>query len=86
MPEAKVVTDRQIRNIETARQTVRNILASDTCETINGTGFGLVQASGEYLDFYRKTRDKETLFRRQLMRPSALKAQAIQLVKEVATV
>jgi phage/plasmid-like protein (TIGR03299 family) len=81
-PEA-LVSDRVAKNVETARQAVRDILAGPTTETIRGTAFGLVQAAGEYLDHYRRARSADSHYARQLLRPEPLKTQAVELVREL---
>jgi phage/plasmid-like protein (TIGR03299 family) len=56
MPPQGLVTDRVARNVEEARQALRLIFESKTTEQVAGTGYGLVQAAGEYLDHVRKAR------------------------------
>jgi len=86
MPSASLVSDRVARNVETARQAVRDILNSETTETINGTAFGLVQAAGQYLDHYRATRTDDSHYARQLLRPEKLKSTAVKLVRDLVAV
>jgi phage/plasmid-like protein (TIGR03299 family) len=83
-PPATMITDRVARNIEEARQAVRGILASVTCEGTEGTAYGLVQAAGEYLDHVRRARSWETRLGRTLIRPEPLKHRAMALALEVA--
>lgn len=75
-----------MRHIEEARLTVQAILDSDTCEGIRGTGFGLVQAAGEYLDHYRGYRNADTYMGRQLLRPEKRKQEAVKIVRELVGV
>lgn len=82
-PPDGLTTDRVVGNIEQARQAVRNILASPTCEGIADTAYGLVQAAGEYLDHVRKAKSWETRLGRTLINPEPLKAKALGLVREV---
>jgi phage/plasmid-like protein (TIGR03299 family) len=84
MPPTGLVTDRVVRNVETARTALRDILASPTTEAVADTGYGLVQAAGEYLDHVRRARSWETKLGRTLMRPEPLKAKALTLVRELA--
>lgn len=81
--EQLAVSDRVIANIEEARQAVRLILASPTCETIRGTAFGLVQGATEYLDHVRGYRSKDTYMGRQLLRPERRKTEAVRLVTSI---
>jgi Domain of unknown function (DUF932) len=60
MPPQGLVTDRVARNVEEARQTLRLIFESKTTQQVAGTGYGLVQAAGEYLDHVRTARSWET--------------------------
>jgi phage/plasmid-like protein (TIGR03299 family) len=83
-PPDGLVTDRVARNIEDARQAIRAILASPTAEPVAGTGYGLVQAAGEYLDHVRRARTWETRLGRTLIRPEPLKAKALALVREIS--
>jgi phage/plasmid-like protein (TIGR03299 family) len=85
MPPTGLVTDRVVGNVETARQALRNILASPTAQGIADTSYGLVQAAGEYLDHVRAARSWETRLGRTLLRPEPLKARALQLVREITT-
>lgn len=86
MPPAGLVTDRVVTNVEEARQALRDILASPTTEPIAHTGYGLVQAAGEYLDHVRRSRSWETKLNRTLIRPEPMKARALKLVREIVRV
>jgi phage/plasmid-like protein (TIGR03299 family) len=83
MPPEGLVTDRVARNVEEARQALRLIFESKTTEQVAGTGYGLVQAAGEYLDHVRNARSWETRLNRTLIRPEPLKHRALSLVREV---
>lgn len=85
MPPDGLVTDRVVRNVEDARKALRAILASETTAPVAHTGYGLVQAAGEYLDHVRRARSWETKLGRTLMRPEPLKAKALTLVRSIAS-
>lgn len=85
LPEG-LVSKRVQTNVETARETMRTILASPTADGIGGSAFGLVQAAGEYLDHYRAYRSMDSYYTRQLLRPEPLKARAVGIVRELASV
>lgn len=86
-PEAGVVSDRVLANVEKGREIFRSLyFDSPTTEGIRGTGYGLVQAAGEYLDHARGFRNSDTYLGRTLLRPEPLKAKAVKLVREVAKV
>lgn len=82
-PPESLISDRVARNIDTARQTVRSILASQTTVQVAHTGYGLVQAAGEYLDHLRSYRSADTYLNRTLLRPEPLKHKALALVREI---
>jgi phage/plasmid-like protein (TIGR03299 family) len=85
MPPQGLVTDRVARNVEEARQALRLIFESKTTEQVAGTGYGLVQAAGEYLDHVRNARSWETRLNRTLIRPEPLKHRALSLIREVVS-
>jgi phage/plasmid-like protein (TIGR03299 family) len=85
MPPQGLITDRVARNVEEARQALRLIFESKTTEQVAGTGYGLVQAAGEYLDHVRTARSWETRLNRTLIRPEPLKHRALSLVREITT-
>ena len=85
MPPQGLITDRVARNVEEARQALRLIFESTTTEQVAGTGYGLVQAAGEYLDHVRTARSWETRLNRTLIRPEPLKHRALSLVREITT-
>lgn len=84
-PPAGMASNRVLANVETSRDSLRKILASDTIEGagIGGTAYGLVQAAGEYLDHARKARSWETKLNRTLLQPEPLKAKALSIVREL---
>jgi phage/plasmid-like protein (TIGR03299 family) len=85
MPPQGLITDRVARNVEEARQALRLIFESKTTEQVAGTGYGLMQAAGEYLDHVRNARSWETRLNRTLIRPEPLKHRALSLIREVVT-
>lgn len=82
-PPEGLVTDRVARNVDEARNALRLLFQSTTNEQIAGTAYGLVQASGEYLDHVRTARSWETRLNRTLIRPEPLKHRALSLVREI---
>jgi phage/plasmid-like protein (TIGR03299 family) len=83
MPPDGLVTDRVVRNVETARKALRDILASETTAPVAHTAYGLIQGAGEYLDHVRTARTWETKLGRTLLRPEPLKAKALTIVREL---
>lgn len=83
VPMPTITSDRQAANVEEARKAIRDILASKTTAEVSDTAYGLLQASGEYLDHVRRARNAETRFNRTLVRPEPQKARALRIIKEV---
>lgn len=85
LPVGDIVSDRVVKNVETARNVLRQILdESITTESLRGTALGLVQAAGEYADHYRGYRSNDAHYKRQLLKPEPLKSKAVALAREVA--
>lgn len=82
-PPEGLISDRVAKNIDQARAAVLGFLESETVEGagIRGTAYGLVQASGEYLDHTRIARTWETRLNRSLLRAEPLKAKAAILAR-----
>jgi phage/plasmid-like protein (TIGR03299 family) len=78
-----VVSDRVKQNVENARNAFRAVLASDTVDgaNIRGTGYGLVNAAGEYLDHIREARTWDTRMNRTLLTPETMKGKAVKIVR-----
>jgi phage/plasmid-like protein (TIGR03299 family) len=85
-PPQGLITDRVARNVEEARNALRLLFQSATNEHIASTAYGLVQASGEYLDHVRTARSWETRLNRTLIRPEPLKHRALRLIREITTI
>lgn len=81
----EVITDRVRENILTARKAFKQIyLDSATTEGIRGTGYGLFQAAGEYLDHIRGYRNRDTYLGRTVLSADRNKVRALELVRKVA--
>jgi len=83
-PIAKAVSDRVMNNIEDARQSIRDLLAGPTCDGIDTTAYGLVQAGVEYLNHVRKAHSLESRFKRAYLDRSELTTHVVKLA-EVAS-
>jgi len=81
-PIAKAVSDRVMNNIEDARQSIRDLLAGPTCDGINTTAYGLVQAGVEYLNHVRKAHSLESRFKRSYLDRSELVSHVVKLAEE----
>lgn len=86
LPTATDMTERQVRNVEVARDQVREVLASETCEHINRSGYGLVMAATEWADHVRANRSDDTLAARQLLRKELPKARAVRIACQMGHV
>jgi len=80
-------SDRVAANVDKARATFAGLYErSLTTDGIRGTAYGLLQASTEYLDHVRGFRNRDSYVGRTILRPEALKAKALGLIREVAAV
>lgn len=94
MPNVKdqLISARVRTNVETARQQLRNVLRSETCEGIDLTAFGLYQASLEWMQHERSTRGQsergrhESMFKRAVLSDGDLRRRSLDLVRSVAGV
>jgi len=77
-------TDRQVRNVEDAREAVRAILnGPTTAEAHRFTAYGLWQAGIEYLDHVRRARGADSFFTRTMLKQDDQKFNVARLVREV---
>lgn len=83
---ADVISDRVRGNIDEARAQIRAILNSETCKDVEDTGYGLYQASVEFLDHVRRAHNKESAFRRTILEPKPFKARALKWIRELEKV
>lgn len=86
MPPQHLITDRVASNVEQSRQAIKNFYHSPSCATIAGTAWGVIQATGEFLDHGRAYRTKESYVSRTMLTPEKGKLQAIKLVEEMVGV
>lgn len=84
MPGENLASERVIRNVEEAREQWRSAYHSQTCEGIEGTAHGLLQASIEYAEWFRKARTAETRFKRSFLDRNDVVQSAQKLVLEIA--
>jgi phage/plasmid-like protein (TIGR03299 family) len=84
LPIGSDMSDRQKMNRQNEREQVRVILGSPTCEGIDKTAYGLLQASGEWCDHFRSFRKTDTYVTRNLVTWEPMKARAMRLTKDLA--
>jgi phage/plasmid-like protein (TIGR03299 family) len=82
-PEAQMTSDRVKRNIEEARGQWWEVYRSVTCEGITGTAWGLVQAASEYSEHVRRANNAVTRFRRAVLDPNKVLADAKEIALSV---
>lgn len=83
-PPPHMASDRVMANVAEARQAIHDILESVTCDGINRTAHGLVQAAIEYSEHHRRARSAETRFQRAYLDRSTIVADAVALAQKVA--
>lgn len=83
IPEPLLISDRVKDNIEAGRDQIRTILASETCEGVSGTAYGLVAAATEFQNWNRKARTHETRFKRTYLDRSQVIADAVEIAQKV---
>lgn len=88
-PPAHLQSERVLSNVQAARQQIRDLLKSETTEGTEHTAYGLVQATIEYSQWFRRTKGgtlqarDESRFNRAYLNRSRLVRDAIALVQEV---
>lgn len=85
MPPDTMISDRVADNVHTARAAVRSFYTSASCASIAGTAWGLIQATGEFLDHGREWRTRESYVGRTLLRPEKAKGKVISMVEELVS-
>lgn len=85
-PEERVISDRVRGNIEAARGQWNAIYNGITGEGIDGTAYGLVQATSEYMEHYQRAKDGETRFARAILDRNAMVTRSIKWAREAALV
>lgn len=84
MPQVATVSDRVVANVEEARSIIRGILAGPTCEGVDLTAYGCVQAVLEYQEHFRKARSAQSRFKRAYLDRSVITRDAVEIALEVA--
>lgn len=84
LPIGDDMGDRQRANREGERAQIRAILGGPTCEGIDKTAYGLMQAAGEWADHYRRFRTVDTYTNRTLFTKEPIKIKAFREAKRLA--
>lgn len=77
---------RQQGNRQAERSKIREILAGPTCEGIDKTAYGLLQATGEWADHFRRFAGYESYTNRTLFTKEPIKIRAFREAKKMAGV
>lgn len=82
-PLSTMTSDRVKNNIEEARSQWMEVYNSVTCEGIQGTAWGLLQASSEWSEHVRRANSVESRFRRALLDRNQIITDAKELALSV---
>lgn len=85
IPMPPTPTERSANNVDEARRAVKRFYASPSCASIAGSAWGIVQATGEYLDHARAFRTPDTYVSRTMLKPEPGKAKALKLIEEMVS-
>lgn len=85
-PTGRVISERTRNNVAEARSQWRKVYTSVTGEGIEGTAYGLLQASSEYAEHVRRANTMESRFRRAIMDRNQIMTDARDLALEAALV
>jgi phage/plasmid-like protein (TIGR03299 family) len=80
-PISDAMTDKQVKGAEESRDAVRGILESKTCEGIERSWLGMVNAVDEWCDHVRPARSDETRTSRSLLRSEPMKAKVLAMAR-----
>lgn len=83
-PPPGLATERVRSNVSEARRQWWTAFNSATCEGITGTARGLVEASIEYAEHYRRARSAETRFVRSFMDRNRVTSDAVKIATSIA--
>jgi phage/plasmid-like protein (TIGR03299 family) len=84
LPVSDDMGTKQAENVVINRDRIRQILTSDTCADIAGTGYGLLMASTEWSDHFRAHSSTDSYVSRQLLRKEEPKARASRVLRSMA--
>lgn len=84
MPGENLASERVIRNVEEARAQWYSAFNSETCDGVQLTAHGVLQASIEYAEWYRNARTADTRFKRSYLDRNDIVQSAQKLVLEIA--
>ena len=84
MPPKNLISEQVEQNVYSAREQWKECYNGVTGEGIEGTAYGLVQASTEYQEWYRRANSSESRFRRSFLTKNAIVATAVDLAMKAS--
>lgn len=84
MPPKNLISEQVEQNVIKARDQWKECYNGITGEGIDGTAYGLVQASMEYQEWYRRANNSESRFRRSFLTRNSIVASAVELALEAS--
>jgi phage/plasmid-like protein (TIGR03299 family) len=79
MPPRNLISDKVEQNVHAARAQWKEAYEGITGEGIKGTAYGLVQASIEYQEWYRRANNSESRFKRSFLSRNTIVSDAVAL-------
>lgn len=84
MPPRNLISEQVEQNVYKARDQWRECYRGITGEGLENTAYGLVQASIEYQEWYRRANNSESRFRRSFLSKNAIVADATSLALQAS--
>lgn len=85
IPPGEVVSDRVRNNVEEARGKWREVYYGQTGEGLQGSAYGLIQASIEYAEHVRWSQSQETKFKRAVLDRNKVVQNAVTIARELVS-
>lgn len=85
MPPKNLISDAVEQNVLKAREQWKECYQGITGEGLEGTAYGLVQASIEYQEWYRRANNSESRFKRSFLTKNSIVAVATELALQAAS-
>jgi len=84
MPPKNLISEQVEQNIYSAREQWKECYNGITGEGVEGTAYGLVQASIEYQEWYRRANNAESRFKRSFLSKNTIVATAVELAMQAS--
>ena len=86
MPNERIISDRVRENVEIARLELLTELYGGMNSGITGTALGLFEAASSWNEHVRAAASQQSRFKRALLEPTSILADAARLAHEAAVV